>query len=274
MNRIEYYSKAYGNLGLRSLANLEKEKRLGQNRAMRLTSKYLDHPVIARPNTSDLKVFAQIFALREYRCLDDLNDPRRPEMELEGLIVDLGANVGYSAAYFLSKFPKCRVVSVEPFRPNFEMLRKNLAPYGERVVTIEAAVMPGASLVTLDTSQPGEEWGVTVKPSSMGTIPTISIPDILNQSRMDSIALLKIDIEGAEKHLFEADTSWLESVENIVIELHGEDCEKAFFSKIHPTRYVVKKCDELTVCVSRNPGSLKRRRRANALSGPVRWQNG
>ncbi len=78
-----------------------------------LYSKYAKHPVRCRPNTSDVEVFKQIFAWREYRCLDDVHDA--------SLIIDCGANVGYSAVYFLTRYPNARVIAVEPDADNFSV---------------------------------------------------------------------------------------------------------------------------------------------------------
>lgn len=49
------------------------------------------------------------------------------------LVVDCGANVGYSSMYFLDRFKGCEVVSIEPDRNNFEVMESNLAHYGSRV---------------------------------------------------------------------------------------------------------------------------------------------
>lgn len=242
MDRLEFYRAAVSNIGLASTVRLVLEKRFGLSRPMRLTSRMLDFPVNARRGTSDLKVFHQIFTLREYRCLDGL--------KLNGLIVDLGANVGYSSAYFLSRFRQASVVAIEPDEANYNILVENLKPYGDRFSAIQAAIWPGAESVNLDRSL-GEEWGFTVLPSKNGAIRTIDIPAILSGSGYDRISLLKIDIEGAEKQLFEADTSWLDQVDNIVIELHDEEARKIFFSKIDTSYFIISTCDELTVCLSR-----------------------
>ena len=53
-----------------------------------------------------MSVFDQIFIHQEYSCLQELKEP--------SLVLDLGANVGFSAAYFLSFFPRACVVAVEP----------------------------------------------------------------------------------------------------------------------------------------------------------------
>ena len=103
--RIEWYRTAVKNLGLPSLLRRQIQKRFG-TQPIRLTSKLLMHPVYARAGTSDHQVFDQIFIEREYRCLDGLKNPQ--------FILDCGANVGYSSAYFLSRFPDSFVVAVEP----------------------------------------------------------------------------------------------------------------------------------------------------------------
>lgn len=197
---------------------------------------------MARCGSSDLLVFHQIFTLREYRALDQLNLN-------DGLMVDLGANVGYASTYFLSRFAALKVVAIEPDRANFELLNKNLQPYGSRITTIQAAIWPGVDRVALHDPGKGEEWGIKVYPHASGSIPTITIPEIMHKAGVHRISLLKIDIEGAEEQLFKGDTSWLNRVDNLVAELHGDDCERAFFSKINPQEFIISKCDELTVCI-------------------------
>jgi hypothetical protein len=86
-----------------------------------LTLKNAQFPLRCRPNTSDKDAFEQIFIEREYSCLDDLSNV--------DLVIDCGANVGYSAAYFLTRFPNCKVICVEPDFSNFKLLEKNLAPF-------------------------------------------------------------------------------------------------------------------------------------------------
>ena len=64
-----------------------------------------------------MTVFWQIFTFDEYSSLRNL--------ENVSLVLDLGANVGYSSAYFLSCFPEARVVAVEPDEQNMAICRTN-----------------------------------------------------------------------------------------------------------------------------------------------------
>jgi FkbM family methyltransferase len=249
MTRAEWYRTAIKNLGLLRSMRLQFLKRYGtQGRVSQLTSKDLLHPVLARNGSSDLAVFGQIFAMREYRCLDFVQEP--------GLIVDCGANVGYSSAYFLSRYPKSLVLAVEPDPGNFLLLQRNVRPYGDRCQTIQAAVWWRSE--TLRFKQPatqGQEWACAVEtgPAAGNPVPSITIPMLLGMTTLERISILKIDIEGSEMELFDHNPDWLDSVDNIVIELHSDACRNLFLQVIRHRLSNISTCGELTVCQLRRP---------------------
>jgi FkbM family methyltransferase len=107
-------------------------------------------------------VFHQIFIEEEYSPLLDLKDV--------GLAIDCGANVGYSSAYFLSRFPDCRVIAVEPDPDNFAMLEQNLRAYDRRVTLVRARIWPqDVPLSILKGSyRDGREWSEQVRPCLPG----------------------------------------------------------------------------------------------------------
>jgi FkbM family methyltransferase len=217
---------------------MQLQRHLKKHERMQLNSKRLNHPVMVRPRTSDFRVFQQIFVEREYRCLDEIEGQIR-------LIIDLGANVGYSSAYFLSRFPNCRALSVEPESNNYETLKTNVAAYGSRCQPIKAAVWWREENLRLRDAPPGEEWGFSVEPSDRREIPVVTVPMLAKSER---IGILKIDIEGAERELFSHETDWLDQTDNIVIELHGEECRDIFFGAMKPHHFHISECGELTLC--------------------------
>jgi FkbM family methyltransferase len=248
---LEWYRQALANHGIASLLRLQLQKRIpARSRLLKLTSKQLRHPVYARRGTSDLLVFEQILTAREYRCLDILKAPR--------LIIDCGANVGYSSAYFLSKFEDCYVIAVEPDADNFAMLERNLLPYRGRCRPIRAAVWPHAEPLQMKagTTGAGREWGRSIEPKGVSTldcIDAIDLPTLISLGGFDRVSILKVDIEGAETELFRVRYDrWLDLVDNIVIELHGAEARQAFFEALPRERFNVSTCDELTVCLSRH----------------------
>jgi FkbM family methyltransferase len=201
--------------------------------------------LLARSGASDLDVFKQIFLDREYRCLDDVIDPE--------LIVDCGANVGYSSAYFLSHFPRCRLIAVEPDASNFEILQKNLRPFAGRVTALRAGVWPRRAGLRISEERfgDGREWSYTVREAQPGEsrqLDGIDIASLLRTSGYERISILKIDVEGAEKWIFaENFEDWLDKVDVLVIELHGQDCSDVFHRAIGRYGFELSTCDELTV---------------------------
>ena len=210
--------------------------------------RYTKYPVLVRlGDSSDIDVFSQIFRFKEYACLKDIPSPR--------LILDLGANVGYSSAFFLSCFPLASVTAVEPDPASFEILRKNLAQYGERARLVRGAVWSRNGRLKLLRAAFGDrrEWATQViaspDPDDTGIVEGFDIPTLLGLSSAESIDLLKIDIERSELELFDSTyREWLPKVRNICIELHGDDCREAFMRALEGFDFELGSSGELTVC--------------------------
>jgi FkbM family methyltransferase len=246
-DRLNYIATASANLGVAPFISMQLQKRF-RSTDYELRSKELAHPVFARRETSDIRVFHQIFVYRDYRCLDNVKDA--------GLIIDCGANVGYSSAYFLSRYPTCKVISIEPQADNFALLRRNLAPYGERCRAIQAAVWWQVEPLNFKAAEmPGNEWAFSVQPASSNdnTVPTVTIPMLLENSQR--ISILKMDIEGSEREIFNHDTSWLDAVDNLVIELHGEECRQSFMRAVQRRPFHIVDCGDLTCLSIRRNGA-------------------
>jgi FkbM family methyltransferase len=196
--------------------------------------------------TSDINVFTQIFMSREYRCLDEVQDP--------GLIIDCGANVGYSSAYFLSKFPNARLIAVEPDPENFAMVLNNIRPFGGRATPICSGVW-SRQVGLVFSEEPfgdGREWARTVGAARDGEDPALMATDIgtlLQESGFERISILKVDIEGSEAEVFGSNyESWIGKVDNLVIELHGAKCEQIFAAAIAKQNFRIEQHHELVVC--------------------------
>lgn len=208
--------------------------------------KSYQHPVEFRHNTSDITVFSQVLVDGQYSCVADLEDPK--------LIIDCGANVGYSTLYFLNKYPNAHVIAVEPDLENFKLCEKNLTPYAERVSLVRSGIWshPTGLIIFQEKSEERNEWGIQVKEVQGTQKPDIHATDIyslLKSSKFTSIDLLKIDIEGAEAIIFSQNyENWLRQVKNIVIELHNDDCKNKFFKAMSNYNYDLSESGELTIC--------------------------
>ena len=169
-----------------------------------------EHPLYARPQTSDLRAFQAIFGRRQ-QAVDLGIDPR--------LIVDLGANVGYATVDFASRYPEARIVAVEPEASNVEVLRRNVA--GLPVKVIEAAIWPRSAVLEIEEAEIGHiGFRVREVGTSRNGVSTVTIPMIMEREGSNVIDLLKIDIEGSESELLSEEADWLENVRAISIEFH------------------------------------------------------
>jgi FkbM family methyltransferase len=210
-----------------------------------LRSRLARHPLWCRAASSDYFVFQQIFTERVYSCFDDL--------ENVNLILDLGANVGFSSAYFLSRFPSCTVLAVEPDAQNFAMLEKNLKPYADRAKLVQGAAWSESTTLHFETSslQPMGEWGRRVSSSEVSgpSIKAYDIASLLRLTSHDRFSIVKMDIEGAEQEVFSRNYKfWLDCTDNICIELHGDACKKIFHEAIEDRNFILSNSGELTVC--------------------------
>lgn len=244
---MSWKTRALGNLGLIGFVNFGLRQKFRPQHDYRLRSKHALHPCWVRRNTSDVEVFKQVFCEREYRCLDTEENAE--------LVIDCGANVGYSAAYFLTKFPRCRLVAIEPDAENFAALQRNLSVYGDRVVLYNSAVWSKSTGLVMAPEYlgEGEEWARRVREAQADETPQMKALELQSLIGSRRVSVLKIDIEGAEAEIFSHQTPWISQVDNLVIELHGEQCEHIFRRAISGIGYEIARSGELTVC--RRPGT-------------------
>src|SRR5687768_11020068 len=100
-----------------------------------------DGKVHIRPGTTDPLVYYDVL-------VNDLYGRYLPAGAISR-VLDLGANIGLASAFFLSRFPGCRVVAVEPDPQNAAVCRRNLEPFGERAVLIQGAVWANDARLSL-----------------------------------------------------------------------------------------------------------------------------
>ena len=148
---------------------------------------------------------ASALAFLDYIACRRMNDFKTSEAV--PVILDCGANIGYTALWYKRLYPAAQVVAFEPDPVFAPMLRRNLARNGAGDVTVVAAAAwtadGDAAWLTQDVDGSRlADAGAT----GATTVATVDLARILRDfARID---LLKIDIEGAEyallPHLAEA----------------------------------------------------------------------
>ena len=178
--------------------------------------------------------------------------------------------MGFSSAYFLSVFAKARIIAVEPDERNLAICKANLSPYGERVLLLHGAVWsrPATLRLLKGAFRDGREWTTQVEElieeeRSSVRVQAWDVGSLIDMSGGGMVDLLKVDIERAELSVFgESADSWLHRVRNICIELHGKDCEEAFFGALKNFDYELGHSGELTICRNLRPREIPETRAA------------
>jgi FkbM family methyltransferase len=183
----------------------------------------------------DMLTVNEVFCRQDYRAGADLR-----------VAVDLGANIGISALYFLTRNPGSRVYSWEPDPKNIARLRHNLQGFEDRYRLAEAAVALRTGKATFGTEPVGRYGTLELDmptghpPTELIEVETTAIDEVL-QEVIDShgqIDILKIDVEGSEERLVAAIADQhLDRIKTIVYEtnhsapFHGDRFSHHFSSK-------------------------------------------
>lgn len=206
--------------------------------------KKLKFPIEIRNNPYDYATFEEVL-LREDYNLDLGYNPLT--------IIDGGANIGLTSAYLASKYPMASIVSLEPEQDNFQLLVKN-TQYYNNIKPVKAGVWSKkAKLVIKDNGSGNNAFTVEETTTEDETaILAFSISDIMRQNDWKSIDLLKMDIEGSEKIVFESNVDdWLPLTRTLVIELHDRmvpGCAEVFFSKLEKYKFSWVEKGENMIC--------------------------
>ena len=134
------------------------------------------------------------------------------------LILDCGANIGMSVAYFREKYPQARIIAFEADPAIGRILTKNLEENGVRdIEVVNKAVWIDEAGVSFG-SEAADSSSIFSK-EARNVVPSVRLRDYL--LRETQIDLLKIDIEGAETAVLEDCRDALTNVRRMFIEFHS-----------------------------------------------------
>jgi FkbM family methyltransferase len=211
---------------------------------------------LIRPVTSDHLVFDQIVIHKEYESVLEL---AKKVKEGVNTIIDAGSNVGFTALYFNSLFSNAKIICIEADEKNFSHMQKNISINNlqNKIIPIHAALWnnDGQELVVTSEFRDGNSWSKSVKlfENNKGVsnkFKAISLHSIIMEFQIEKIDILKIDIEGAEKELFD-DHSFIDNlskyVKIICLEIHDERSNrKEILSKLYASQFELFDTQETT----------------------------
>ena len=201
---------------------------------------------------SDFQVLEQIIFDEEYLALVNLiqNENYKPKT-----LIDCGANVGYTSLYLASFFKFDKIISVEPNPETFDILSYNLKKLElqSSIILEKKGVWSTTTYLSVNKEfRDGRAWSYSLYEDKLkGTIPVISLNDLINLNAIDRIDILKIDIEGSEANIFKDEKNiklFLAKTKYIAIEIHDEfDCRSQIEKVLKESNFVCFKSGELTI---------------------------
>ncbi len=162
--------------------------------------------------------------------------PLPPDFRIE-TVVDIGANVGAAALWFLGAAPEARVVCFEPARQNHDCLVHNLKqfpnaeahPWGLFSTDRELTLHLGASQCMQHSIYSSRETGAATE--------TVALKDAAAQFDalgLDRVTILKVDTEGCEVPILERLGDRLNAVAILYLEWHSDDDRRRIDALLAP----------------------------------------
>jgi FkbM family methyltransferase len=209
--------------------------------------------------SSDLMVFKQVMLNGEYATVADFfKDNVKDGGQLK--IIDAGANVGYTAVYFKEHFPAATIACIEPDENNRAALEKNAAPYiQDKTVLVYANALMGEAnknMVVNADFRDGRDWSKTTSETETETgLKSITIDEIMKANNWDVLDILKIDIEGAERFIFNEKTNldFLNRVKVMALEIHDEfNIRQGIYNLLRKYNFIIANFGETTFCINKS----------------------
>ena len=192
-----------------------------------------------RTNSTDLMALTNLWMINEY-CVEDF------QIAKNDTIIDVGAHIGLFSL-LVSQFCKTgKIFSFEPISDNFNLLMSNLKlNHTENIHPFNLAVSKNTSSVDLFLSSDQSAHSIFSSDSESTTVKSISLQRILDENKISSCKLLKLDCEGAEYEIIDSlPLEYFDKIENIAIEYHVADSKpelvKDLISKIKNAGFTIK----------------------------------
>jgi FkbM family methyltransferase len=126
---------------------------------------------------------------------------------------------------FARKYPMAKIIAVEPEPANFAALVRNVSSY-KNIVPVQAALWKEDGSVKLGKSAAHPKGAFAIAEGGARRVRAVTMETLMKETGISTIDFLKVDIEGAEKEVFQNST-WIKDVRVIAIELHDRvrpDC--------------------------------------------------
>ncbi len=179
--------------------------------------KSLRHPFTIKRIASHVDGIVQNVMRGEYDAKKGSAEP--------SVIIDAGAFIGDLSCHWATLYPQARIICLEPNPDNYCYAKKNISHYSPNVTLMNKGLWSKPGQLSVAGDQMGSHLIATDEPGTT-RVEVIDIPSLIREMELSHIDVLKLDIEGSERNVLNADSrSWLPLVKLAIVEMHGQDIE-------------------------------------------------
>lgn len=131
----------------------------------------------------------------------------RKRMREDGVFVDVGANVGFWSLLFANVFPRARICAIEANPATFRVLSENIEiNVFQNITALNMGVSDNVGELPLYCNDTGNRGGDSFSETTSDRTRRLMIPikplaAILAEANLESVDVLKMDIEGFEERV-------------------------------------------------------------------------
>jgi len=182
-----------------------------------LKHKKIKHKIFYR-NFGDKGAISHLY-IKNYKINDS-----QAELKIKN-IIDGGSNIGIETIRFANYFPNAKIISIEANKSNFDILKKNTENYSN-ITCVHAALFNEEKKLYLNNNNNNKSDNFNEcfflenkKLHTSEVVQGIPLSKILLENKFENIDILKLDIEGAERYVFdESSIDWIDKVKVIIFE--------------------------------------------------------
>jgi FkbM family methyltransferase len=186
--------------------------------------------ITLRARSSDLAVYSQVILGAGYEVpgieSGGIITLRYDKLISKGrlpIIIDGGGNIGLTALYFSKKFPSAKILLIEPDNENMQLAKINTSKYLNIQYYQCGLWSKTTNIVPIDAQ--AKSWSFQFREASPDEASSVtlakSIDDILADLPTTAhVFIVKLDVEGTEGLILNANSEWLTHVPVLMIEPH------------------------------------------------------
>jgi FkbM family methyltransferase len=160
--------------------------------------------------------------------------------------------------FFAHNLQNSKIYAIEPSSENASIFIENISflENNQNIHLYQKALSHKAGMTyTIDRDfRDGKDWSIVTKSDISGDVLGISLDEIIKDNNLQYITLLKIDIEGAERFIFngENNISFLHITQILAIEIHDEyEMRDSIYHLLRNNNFFLFESGELTIGINK-----------------------